>query len=98
MNNELTPEEIANNPTVTYCTPDHLQGPENKDKLFVPLKYYRKLESQLTTAQARIAELEDGIKNVIDQKEPKDDKWVMGYLRQLLTPPKTEWNHQNPGD
>jgi len=55
-------------------------------------------ESFVASREARIAELEDGIKNVIDQKEPKDDNWVMGYLQQLLTPPKTEWNHQNPED
>lgn len=42
------------------------------------------LEVEILRPHDRIKELEDGIKNVINQKEPKDSKWVMGYLEQLL--------------
>lgn len=39
-----------------------------------------------TELEAEVEKLKDGIKNVLDQKESKDDNWVMGYLKQLLTP------------
>jgi len=41
---------------------------------------------QIESLESRIKELEDGIQNVIDQKEPEDNKWVIGYLAQLLSP------------
>lgn len=41
---------------------------------------------EIDDLKAENKKLKDGIKNVLDQKESKDDKWVMGYLKQLLTP------------
>ena len=34
--------------------------------------------------QKELAEVKDGIRNVINQKEATDSKWVIGYLAQLL--------------
>jgi len=29
--------------------------------------------------------LRDGVQNVLDQKDPKDSKWIIGFLQQLMT-------------
>ncbi len=41
---------------------------------------------RITALEAENKALRKGIQNVLEQKEPKDDKWVIGYLTQLLTP------------
>ena len=51
-----------------------------------PDSYLKWLESRLQVSQTKVKKLRSGIQNVIDQKEPKDSKWIMGYLGQLLEP------------
>lgn len=42
------------------------------------------LQKKLSTKDAQIERLMGGIQNVLDQKESRDDKWIIGYLDQLL--------------